>query len=241
MRFIQITKKMADNFKDLEKILLGDEEWGFIPEIMFRTLIMYLIVLVSLRILGKRGVRQLSIFELVVIISLGSAAGDPMFYKEVGVLSAIAVFFVVVIAYKTTSYFVNKSKKFEILLEGDCTCLIEHGRFAIENFKKATLAQDEFFAELRLKNVSHLGQVQLAILETTGSISVFYYKDEEVKYGLPILPALFANKQEQIKHRDYYSCSFCGYTKLLEPTPAAICKCCKKNKWIKSINILRVT
>lgn len=72
---------------------------------------MYLVVLVSLRILGKRGVKQLSIFELVVIVGLGSAAGDPMFYREVGILSAVAVFLVVVIAYKITSYFVNKSKK----------------------------------------------------------------------------------------------------------------------------------
>ncbi|MNK03458.1 hypothetical protein D3C87_213050 [compost metagenome] len=232
---------MTDYLNSIEKILIGDEEWSFIPEIMFRTLLMYLVVLVSLRVLGKRGVKQLSIFELVVIISLGSAAGDPMFYREVGILSAVAVFIVVVFAYKVTSYFVNKSKKVEILLEGSCTCVIEHGRFAIENFKKEALAQDEFFAELRLKSVSHLGQVKLAILETTGSISIFFYKDEEVKNGLPILPALFADKKQEIKYKDYYSCAFCGLTELLEPKTKAICKCCEKDKWVKSINIQRVT
>lgn len=232
---------MATQADSLEKILFGSEDWLFIPEIMLRTFIMYLVVLVSLRILGKRGVKQLSIFELVVIVGLGSAAGDPMFYKEVGILSAVAVFLVVVIAYKITSYFVNKSKKIEILLEGSCTCVIEHGRFAIENFKKESLAQDEFFAELRQKNVSHLGQVQLAILETSGSISVFYYKDDEVKYGLPILPALFCHKVEEIKHKDYYSCSFCGYTHLIAPAKQVTCKCCGRDKWVKSMNILRVT
>lgn len=232
---------MATQADSLEKILFGNEDWLFIPEIMLRTFIMYLVVLVSLRILGKRGVKQLSIFELVVIVGLGSAAGDPMFYREVGILSAVSVFLVVVIAYKITSYFVNKSKKIEILLEGSCTCVIEHGRFAIENFKKESLAQDEFFAELRQKNVSHLGQVQLAILETSGSISVFYYKDDEVKYGLPILPALFCQKVEEIKHKDYYSCGFCGYTSLLAPAKEVVCKCCGRNKWVKAINILRVT
>ncbi|WP_240186857.1 DUF421 domain-containing protein [Pedobacter nanyangensis] len=232
---------MAMQANSLEKILFGNEDWMFIPEIMLRTLIMYLVVLLSLRILGKRGVKQLSIFELVVIVGLGSAAGDPMFYREVGILSAVAVFLVVVAAYKTTSYFVNKSKKIEVLLEGSYTCVIEHGRFAIENFKKESLAQDEFFAELRLKNVSHLGQVQLAILETTGSISVFYYKDEEVKYGLPILPALFCNKSTRIKHKDYYSCSFCGYTDLFAPSKQIVCKCCGKDEWVKSISALRVT
>jgi len=231
---------MADYLKNIEKILIGDEDWSFIPEIMFRTLLMYLVVLISLRVLGKRGVKQLSIFELVVIIGLGSAAGDPMFYREVGIMSAIAVFLVVIISYKITSHFVSKSKKFEILLEGSCTCVIEHGRFAIENFKKEALAQDEFFAELRLKSISHLGQVKLAILETNGSISVFFYEDEEVKNGLPILPALFADKKEEIKYKDYYSCAFCGLTELIEPTPKAICKCCHKDKWVKSINMIRI-
>ncbi|WAC39854.1 DUF421 domain-containing protein [Pedobacter sp. SL55] len=229
---------MANYF---EKILIGDEDWNFIPEIMLRTLLMYLVVLIGLRILGKRGIKQLSIFELVVIISLGSAAGDPMFYREVGIVSAIAVFSVVILAYKITSYFVSKSKKVETLLEGSCTCVIENGRFAIENFKKEGLAQDEFFAELRLKSISHLGQVKLAILETSGSISLFFYPDAHVKNGLPILPALFADQKQEIKYKDYYSCAFCGITELLEPTVKAICKCCKKDKWVKSINTVRIS
>lgn len=232
---------MLDKFKGFERILLGSEDWSYIPEIMFRTLLMYLIVLISLRVLGKRGVKQLSIFELVVIISLGSAAGDPMFYKEVGIISSVAVFLVVIMSYKITSYFVNKSKKAEVLLEGSCTCLIEEGRFAIKNFKKEALAQDEFFAELRLKNVSHLGQVQLAIIETTGGISLFFYKDEEVKYGLPILPALFAEKHSEIKEQGYYSCSFCGLTQQLETAKLVICKCCEKELWVKSINLPRIS
>lgn len=227
--------------KNLNELLLGTDDWSFIPEIMVRTLLMYLVVLIGLRVLGKRGVKQLSVFELVVIISLGSAAGDPMFYKEVGILSAIVVFLVVIMAYKATSYFVNKSKKIEILVEGKCTCVIEEGRFAIDNFKKESLAQDEFFAELRLQGVAHLGQVQLAILETTGSISLFFYTKEEVKYGLPILPALFANQTAHIYQKGFYSCSFCGYTQLLEVTNQAICPCCQKEKWVKSLKTLRVT
>ena len=226
---------------DLEKLLIGEQDWNFIPEIMLRTLIMYMVVLFSLRILGKRGVKQLSIFELVVIISLGSAAGDPMFYKEVGLISSLAVFLIVIIAYKATSYFVNKSSKFEVLLEGSATCLIENGKFSIENFKKETLAQDEFFSELRLKGISHLGQIQLAIIETSGSISVFYYADDEVKYGLPILPALFCDKNTIIKRRDYYSCAFCGDTQIIPIVDGFTCKICKRTKWVKAMNTLRIT
>ena len=224
-----------------EQMLIGDEEWNFIPEIMIRTLIMYLIVLISLRTLGKRGVKQLSVFELVVIISLGSAAGDPMFYREVGLVAALAVFIVIVISYKITSHFVSKSKKVEELLEGSCTCLIENGTFAINNFKKEALAQDEFFSELRLKGVSHLGQVDLAIIETNGGISVFFYDDKEVGYGLPILPALFCKKQTEILEKGYYSCSFCGFTNLLSVNNKVVCAECKKEEWVKAMNTKRIT
>ncbi|WP_461790647.1 DUF421 domain-containing protein [Pedobacter sp.] len=226
---------------DIKQFLLGGEGWIFIPEIILRTFIMYAVILIGLRVLGKRGVKQLSVFELVVIIGLGSAAGDPMFYKEVGVLNAIIVFTVVVLAYKFTSHLVSTNKKIEILLEGACTCLIEHGKFTLDSFKKESLAQDEFFAELRLKGVSHLGQVKLAILETSGSISLFYYPDDEVKYGLPVLPALFGNKKQEIKYNDYYSCNFCGNTELIAPTKNHVCKCCNRNVWVKSINVIRVT
>lgn len=225
---------------DLEKLLLGGEQWEFIPEVLLRTLIMYIIILFSLRLLGKRGVKQLSIFELVVIISLGSAAGDPMFYKEVGLVSAIAVFFMVVLAYKITSYLVGKSKKVEKIIEGECTCLIDEGTFSVDNFKKEPLAQDEFFGELRQKSISHLGQIKLTIIETSGEMSVFYYPDEDVKYGLPILPALFATRAEEIKEDGIYSCAFCGNTLKLVATKSISCKRCNKKKWVKSTNEKRI-
>lgn len=225
----------------LEKLLIGEQEWSFAPEIVLRTVVMYLIVLLSLRTLGKRGVKQLSVFEMVVIISLGSAAGDPMFYKEVGLLSALVVFIVIVLAYKLTAYLVGKSSRIENILEGSCTCLIEHGKFSIHNFKKESMAHDEFFSELRLQSVSHLGQIELAIIETSGSISLFYYPDEEVKYGLPILPALFAQKTTAIQRKDYYSCQFCGHTELLEPAKSHNCPNCSHKEWIKSIINKRIT
>lgn len=232
---------VANLFDKFEKLLLGEEEWAFIPEIAIRTIIMFVIVLISLRLLGKRGVKQLSVFELVVIIGLGSAAGDPMFYKEVGLLSAIVVFSVVIIAYKITSYFVNTSETVEQLLEGSCTCLIENGKFSIHNFKKESLAQDEFFSELRLKGISHLGQVNLALIETSGSISVFFYSDDEVTYGLPILPALFNHKETVIEQKGHYSCSFCGHTKHTEAVNRLVCEVCERDVWVKAIDSKRIT
>lgn len=225
---------------DWKQILVGEENWMFMLEISFRTFTMFLIILIGLRLLGKRGVRQLSVFELVVIISLGSAAGDPMFYKEVGLLVPVIVFSVIVGSYRLTTYLMAKSERFDDLVEGTCTYLIEDGEFNIADFGKEGLAKDEFFSELRQQGVSHLGQIEAAILETSGTLSIYFYPDEKVKYGLPILPKLFEECLTSISTPGTYACRLCGNTEKLKATNEHKCKKCSHKEWVKAIDTHRI-
>ena len=225
---------------DWHQFLLGNESWAFLKETALRTVIMFVVIVISLRLLGKRGVKQLSIFELVVIIGLGSAAGDPMLYKDVGIIPATISFAIIIILYKIITYAVGKSKKFELLVEGRSVYLIKQGAFSIDNFSKETLGEDEFFSELRLQGVSQLGQVDSAIIESSGHISVFFYPDEEVKFGLPIMPDALAATIVIVPYKDHYSCVFCGYTKLLETAHEHKCDRCRRNEWVKASNKKRI-
>ncbi|WP_419870838.1 DUF421 domain-containing protein [Chryseobacterium sp. CT-SW4] len=224
-----------------KELLLGNEDWPFLLEIILRTLIMFFTIIIGLRVLGKRGVKQLSVFELVVIIGLGSAAGDPMFYREVGVVSSIIVFIIIIILYSLVTYLIGKSKKFENLVEGKPICLIENGTFAIDNFNKENLGADEFFAELRIKGISHLGQIETAIEENSGEISIFFYEEKQTKYGLPIMPDSLEHPLKIIMEEGYYSCTFCGYTEEKKAGNAGRCRKCEKDKWIRSSNKKRIT
>ena len=89
---------------DWKSLLLGSEKWEFLFETAFRTFVMFMVILLYLRLFGKRGVKQLSVFELGVIIGLGSAAGDPMFYKEVGLLPGVLVFSIVFGLYRFITF-----------------------------------------------------------------------------------------------------------------------------------------
>lgn len=222
------------------RLLFNDLPPEFLFEVVFRCVIMFLIVLIALKLTGKRGIKQLSIFELVIIITLGSAAGDPMFYEDVGLLPAITVFVIVIALYRLITWVLSKYQPFEHWIEGKPIYLIEDGLFSFKNFKKEDLALDEFFAELRLKNIDHLGQVRLAILETSGEISVFFYDDEQVKFGLPILPYDFNKLSKIISHNNTYSCTFCGNTIELKPADEVKCDRCNHNKWIYSRNNRRI-
>ncbi|WP_028120833.1 DUF421 domain-containing protein [Epilithonimonas tenax] len=226
---------------DLKQILLGSEEWSFLLETVLRTSIMFLIIIFGLRLLGKRGVKQLSVFELVVIIGLGSAAGDPMFYKDVGILPALVVFTMIISLYSIITYIIGRSKKFEKLVEGKPICLIDNGIFCIEDFKKEALGEDEFFAELRLKGISHLGQVEKAIEEISGEVSVFYFEDHDIKYGLPIMPTSLESVVKTFTAKAHYSCTFCGYTEQFDIHGKSHCKVCGKDEWVESSNKKRIS
>jgi uncharacterized membrane protein YcaP (DUF421 family) len=222
-----------------ERILLNELPAWFILEVIFRTAVMFTVLLAALRFTGKRGVKQLSIFEIVIIIALGSAAGDPMFYHDVGILPAIFVFIVVISLYRLVTWSIGKSKWFEEMVEGRTELLIDNGFFSVVKFEQEDIAQDEFFSELRLKSIEHLGQIKYAYLEPSGNISVYFFADNEVKPGLPLLPALFNKKSKTIAHEGIFACSNCGFTKNLNPGRAE-CPVCKTEEWVEAIKTLRI-
>ena len=229
---------MNDIF-DWERLLINDHPFEFLFEVVFRSVVMFIILLITLRFTGKRGVKQLSIFETVIIIALGSAAGDPMFYEDVGIIPAITVFTVIILLYRFVTMLAGKYKWFEKLIEGKTECIIEDGEFSIGAFAKEGLAQDEFFSELRVYSIEHLGQIKNAYLETSGEVSVFFQADEDVKFGLPILPQLFGLKSKNIPKHGTYACTFCGNIQELSEGKAN-CDRCKKEEWVEAINTIRI-
>ena len=226
---------------DWHRILLGELPGQFLLEVGARTLVMFLVIFISLRATGKSTVRQLTVVNLVLIVGLGSAAGDPMFYHDVGLLPALLVFGVVVLVYRAVTRWAATSTKVSDWVQGKTILLIEDGQFAIDEFKKEQLGQDEFFMELREGGIEHLGQVRRAYLESSGNVSLFFYEDDQVKFGLPILPELFSQKLVQITQEGLYACSFCGQVESLAPQVSSLCPHCQHKEWVLALKTRRVT
>lgn len=226
---------------DWHRILFGELPEHFLLEVGVRTLVMFVIIFISLRLTGKTTVRQLTVVDLVLIVGLGSAAGDPMFYNDVGLLPALLVFGIVIIVYRNLNKWAASSTKAADLVVGRTILLIEDGQFAIDEFKKEQLGQDEFFMELREGGAEHLGQIRRAYLESSGNVSLFFYEADQVKWGLPILPELFCQKSVAITQPGIYACSFCGQVQTLPVQPIYSCPTCQHNEWVKALNRQRVT
>ncbi len=84
-----------------------------------------------------------------------------------------------------------------------------------------------------------MGQVKKAFLETSGELSVFFYPDAEVKWGLPILPDVFTQTEKVILKAGVYACCHCGLVKTIAASEL-ICPICFKKSWIEAWKNKRV-
>lgn len=215
-----------------------DETFGFLAEIGLRTAVMFLLLIVALKFLSKRGVKQLSVFELAILIALGSATGDPMFYSQVPLTYGMLVLLVVIFLYRLITLFAGRSKKLEIILEGKPVYLIAEGRINYETYHRIGLPYDKFFAELRLRGVDHLGQVRRAYLDTSGEISLYFFDDTQVVPGLPIYPEVVENPVKMGPNAPY-ACLSCGAISNVSLQKDG-CPTCHEHQWLSPIAVKRV-
>ncbi|GGO38190.1 DUF421 domain-containing protein [Deinococcus humi] len=172
---------------DWQRIWLGDAPPLFLLEIVFRTAVIFVWLLLLLQLTGKRGLAQLSALELVIVIALGSAAGDPLFYPEVPLLHAMLALALVVGFQRVLAGLVVRSERVETFMEGQPVELVRDGVFSVAALEQANLSREDLFEKLRSEGVMQLGEVRRAYFEQDGDLSVFRH-DTDSPPGLPVVP-----------------------------------------------------
>lgn len=229
------------NSFDWHRILLDEVSVGFLGEVVARTLLAYVVVFLFLKIAGRRGVRQLSLFELVVILTLGSAAGDVTFYEDVPILPVIVVFIAMISFYRLTTFLTERSSRFGEWLEGKPALIIREGLFELAALQSGNITHAEFLMELRLRGVEHLGQVRLGILEVNGDVSLYFHERDDVVPGLSILPPDHRVSLAKVDAAGLYACEYCGQLEHLSPEQKLQCPRCGKHVWSKALCNPRAT
>lgn len=199
---------------DFARMFLGSEPPLFLLEIAFRTIFIYVYTLVLIRWIGSRSIAQLSLVEFLLVIALGSAVGDAMFYPDVPLFHCMVVITVVVLLDKALSFTVARSPRLEDVIEGKSIQIVLDGIIDCAKMRSANFGHDELFEQLRLNKVEHLGQVRSAYLETNGMISVFNADESSAKSGLSIEPPWDVRPPVKLKAGDAaraeVACPDCG-------------------------------
>ncbi|MFT9370995.1 DUF421 domain-containing protein [Paenibacillus polymyxa] len=152
------------------------QDWA---EVAIRTLMAVAILFLITKILGKRQVSQLSLFEYITGITIGNlAATIPMERESTWYLGLIALS-VWVLTTLGIEYLQIKSKKVRDITDGRTTILIKDGKILEDNLRKERLTLDELMEQLRSKNVFKVADVEFALMETSGEVNVLLTKDKQ--------------------------------------------------------------
>jgi uncharacterized membrane protein YcaP (DUF421 family) len=145
-----------------------------IQELLFtalRSIALYVIMLIVIRLLGKRTVGNFSAFDLLVALMLGEVV-DEIVYGDVNFGQGITAVFVIAAAKYLTSYLSYSSDTLNRILDGAPKILIRNGNIEYQGLKHELVNEKELLASLRLHGISDMREVKLATMEVDGLVSV---------------------------------------------------------------------
>lgn len=137
-----------------------------------RTIILYILVVAALRIMGKRQIGQLQPSELVVAMMISELASIPMENVGTPLVNGVIPILTLMIAEATFSFLTLKSKRVRKMISGSPTILIEKGRVLEKEMERLRYNIDDLMEELRTNGYANLLDVEYAILETNGMLSI---------------------------------------------------------------------
>ena len=145
--------------------------------ILIKGLIIYIVVAIAVRIMGKRQIGELQPGELVITIVLSQIATMPLQDKEFPMLNGIALVFLFVTLELFSSFLAMKFRPYRTAMQGHSVLIIKDGKLLKENLAMIRYSNDDLIEALRLKDVFDVSEVQYAYIETNGSVSIKLKKE----------------------------------------------------------------
>jgi uncharacterized membrane protein YcaP (DUF421 family) len=147
------------------------------------TLAVYLFIVIAIRIFGKKELAQLSVVDLVFILLISNAVQNAMVGPDSTLLGGLVAATTLFIVNYTLKYLQYRFPKFSKVVQGETIMLVYQGKILDEHMRRAKISTDELLEAVREHGVKSIEDVDLAILEVDGSISVLsdQYQKKTVK------------------------------------------------------------
>lgn len=212
---------------DLWRILIGEVPGSFFIEVIIRTAFIYLLLMIGMRLLGKRMAGQLNKIEMISLTTLAAAVGVPLQAPDRGLLPALIITIIVVLSGRFISGMAFRSESFEKLSQDTLTVLIKDSVLQLDQMRKVKITRDRLFAFLRSNNVTHLGTVKRVYLEAGGFFTLV--EDKSSRPGLIILPQWDVALITDLQRENVFVCATCGCFK---SSDTRTCEFCNNSHWV---------
>ncbi|MBR4409728.1 MAG: DUF421 domain-containing protein [Firmicutes bacterium] len=142
-----------------------------------RTLILYALVLFAIRLMGKSELSKMSPFQLVIVFMIAELAAIPIDDPDVSLINGIVAIFTLMFLQIVCSFLSVRSEGFKNFISGKPAILIEKGKLNIKELKRLRITTTDLMEQLRLENCPSICNVQYAIMESNGQLSVIQKAD----------------------------------------------------------------
>lgn len=153
---------------------------------LFRTIFFYFLVVLAYRIMGKREISQLEIIDLIVSILMAELIAISIENMDDSIILTIVPIAALVVLEIVLAKLSLKSRKFNELMSGKPSLLIVNGKIKFKELIKNRYSLDDILLELRQNGIKSLSDVEYAILEPNGKLSVFKYNILKTKSDFPL-------------------------------------------------------
>ncbi|MFC5469469.1 YetF domain-containing protein [Cohnella suwonensis] len=140
--------------------------------ILLRTLFMYFFIFLIMRMMGKREIGKLSVFDLVISIMIAEIAVIVIETTDKSLYLAVAPIVLLMVVQMGIAFASLKSRKIRLLVDGKPSVIIRDGRLNRKEMLKQRYNLDDLMLQLRENQVTNIDEVELAVLESTGKLSV---------------------------------------------------------------------
>lgn len=147
--------------------------------IVLRTVLVYFFILFIMRMMGKREIGKLSVFDLVVSIMIAELAVLSIDEIEAPMINSLTPIIVLVLTQMVISFLSLKSQKVREILDGKPSILIENGKIREKELKKQRYNLDDLMLQLRQNHIHSINQVEFAILEPSGRLTILPKSESE--------------------------------------------------------------
>jgi uncharacterized membrane protein YcaP (DUF421 family) len=148
-----------------------------ILQIVLRTVVIYLVVLIGVRLSGKREVGQMTPFDLVLLLLISNSVQNAMTGPDTSVFGGVAAAITLLLMNYLIAEVSGGNRRFRKLVEGQPTLLVHDGQTINAHMAKEHVSMDELERALREHGINNYHDVALAVLEVDGSISCLKYDE----------------------------------------------------------------
>ncbi|MDB5326541.1 MAG: hypothetical protein JWM57_2110 [Phycisphaerales bacterium] len=224
---------------DWYRLLFGQAPLTFMIEVAGRAIVTYVILLVAMRLMGKRVAGQMSAMEITIIVTLGAAIGVPLQAPDRGILPAIVILGIAIIYQRGLNFLAFCSRRAEVTLQGDVVTMVSEGRLDLDVMRQSVMSRERLFSALRQAGLVHLGQVKRCYLEADGHFSI--YRDQDPVPGLCLMPSCDMKLFErQFRVPEAFACRSCGAVLRDEGKRPGPCPNCNNDDWAPAVQTTEV-